>query len=79
LGNPFIDNNPSKVFHFGIKKNTINKYNYKFLFSRKIHKSDFIKYEVILGKMINNFLVDIVIVGEESNSSNVGIKLSYQL
>ena len=79
LGNPFIDNNPSKVFHFGIKKNTINKYNYKFLFSRKIHKSDFIKYEVILGKMINNFLVDIVIVGEESNGSNVGIKLSYQL
>ena len=82
LGNPFIDslkNNPSKVIHIGIKKNTINEYHYKFLLSRKIHESDFIKYQIILGKMINNFLIDIIIVGEKSNSSNVGIKLSYKL
>lgn len=82
LGNPFIDslnNNPSKVIHLGIKKNTINEYNYKLLLSRKIHESDFIKYQIFFGKMINNFLVDIFFVGEKSNGGNVGIKLSYQL
>ena len=82
LGNPFIDslnNNPSKVIHLGIKKNTINEYNYKLLLSRKIHESDFIKYQILFGKMINNFLVDIFFVGEKSNGGNVGIKLSYQL
>ena len=38
-----------------------------------------IKYQIILGKMINDFLIDIVIVGEKSNSGNVGIQLSYPL
>ena len=82
LGNPFIDslnNNPSNVIHLGIKKNTINEYNYKLLLSRKIHESDFIKYQILFGKMINNFLVDIFFVGEKSNGGNIGIKLSYQL
>ena len=80
LGNPFIDslnNNPSKVIHLGIKKNAISEYNYKFLLSRKIHESDIIKYQIVLGKIVNDFLIDFVFSGDESNS--VGIKLSYQL
>ena len=81
LGNPFIDslnNNPSKVIHLGIK-NIKNTYNYKFLLSRKINESDFLKCHITFGREVKDFSIDIVIVGEKNNSRNVGIKLSYQL
>jgi hypothetical protein len=82
LGNPFInhlDSNPSKVFHLGISSNEKNKYNYKLLLSRKINKSDPIKYQISIGKAINQLLVKIVITGEENQSNNMSIKLFYYL
>jgi hypothetical protein len=80
LGNPFIDsfnNNPSKVIHLGVKQYILNDLHYKLLLSRKVHESDDIKYQIILGKTINNFLTDIIIYGEKSKG--VGIRISYQL
>ena len=80
IGNPFInylDNNPSKVFHMGISTNELNQYSYKLLLSRKIDTSDSVKYQISLNKMINDFIVGVIINGEENN--NIGIKLSYNL
>ncbi len=82
IGNPFINylyNNPSKVFHIGVSTNEVTKYSYKLLLSRKIDTSDHIKYQISVGKMINQFLIGIIITGEENKSSNMSIKLSYDL
>jgi len=82
IGNPFInhlDNNPSKVFHLGIIKNYPNQYNYKLLLSRKINKSDPLKYEICISKNANQFLIGAIITGEEGQSNNLGVKISYQL
>jgi hypothetical protein len=88
LGNPFInagnadddfDVNPSKVFHLGVKNNQLNKYSYKVLLSRKIDISDTMKYYLSIGKIVNEFLIGIIVTGEESRGNNIGIKLSYDL
>jgi hypothetical protein len=82
IGNPFInylDNNPSKVFHMGISTNELNQYSYKLLLSRKIDISDSVKYQISFNKMINHFIVGIIVNGEENKNNNVGIKLSYNL
>ena len=57
----------------------IHKYSYKFLLSRKIDSSDSIKYQLSLGKMINKYSIGMIVNGEESNGSNMTIKLSYEL
>tara|TARA_B100001173_G_scaffold20819_1_gene16624 strand:+ start:1627 stop:2871 length:1245 start_codon:yes stop_codon:yes gene_type:complete len=82
IGNPFInylDNNPSKVFHVGISTNELNQYSYKLLLSRKINTSDYIKYQISLNKMINDFIVGVTINGKEDKSNNIAIKLCYNL
>jgi len=82
LGNPFINflnNNPSKVFHLGVSSNDINKYSYKLLASRKIDMSDYIKYQISISKMINQYLVGFIFTGEESIGNNLTLKLSYNL
>tara|TARA_B100001250_G_scaffold329494_1_gene294183 strand:+ start:803 stop:2038 length:1236 start_codon:yes stop_codon:yes gene_type:complete len=82
LGNPFINhlnNNPSKVLHLGIIKNDLNQYDYKLLASRRINKSDPLKYEISISKNANQFLVGLILRGEEGKSNNLGIKISYQL
>ena len=82
LGNPFInhlDNNPSKVLHLGIMKNDFNQYDYKLLISRRIDISDPFKYEASISKITNRFLIGIIVRGEEGESNNLGIKISYQL
>ena len=82
VGNPFInfkDVNPSKVFHVGVSANLLNQYSYKVLFSRKIDISDPAKYQISLNKMINDFIVGVIINGEENSDINIGVKLSYSL
>jgi hypothetical protein len=82
IGNPFIDfleNNPSKVFHLGISSNEVNNYSYKLLLSRKIDSSDLIKYQASIGKMINQWLVKVVVTGEKNNSNNISMQLYYDL
>jgi len=82
IGNPFIDfndSNPSKVLHIGISSFKKNKYDYQFLLSRKINTSDSIKYKLSVDKIINHYLVGIVISGNEKGSKNIGIKFSYNL
>ena len=82
LGNPFInhlDNNPSKVLHLGIMKNHLNQYAYKLLVSRRIDISDPFKYEASISKTANQFLIGAILRGEEGESNNLGIKISYQL
>lgn len=82
LGNPYInhlDNNPSKVLHLGVMKNHPNQYSYKLLVSRRIHKSDSFKYEASISKAANQFLIEAILRGEEGQSLDLGIKISYQL
>ena len=82
IGNPFInylDNNPSKVLHLGISNNEVNNYSYKLLLSRKIDLSDSIKYQISIGRMINQYLVRVVVAGEKNKSNNMSIQLSYDL
>ena len=81
LGNPFIDfknNNPSKVMHLGMKRILDDKYNFKFLLSRKIHESDNFKYHLMLGKLIKNISANIIFVGEK-NYNNIEMKLTFNL
>jgi len=80
LGNPFINhtnNNPSKVLHLGVNRNGINKYSYRLLASRRINLSDHIKYQISIGKMINELLIGVVFTGEKNMNNNVTLKISY--
>ena len=82
IGNSFIDyleNNPSQVLHLGISSNESKNYSYKLLLSRKIESSDNIKYQLSVGKIINQWLVGIVITGEDNMSNNIGMQFSYDL
>ena len=82
IGNPFIDyleNNPSQVLHLGISSNEAKNYSYKLLLSRKIESSDNIKYQLSVGKIINQWLVGIIITGEDNMSNNIGMQFSYDL
>jgi|TARA_B110000438_G_C15805444_1_gene647092 hypothetical protein len=85
VGNPFInagnyeDVNPSKVFHLGVKNNKLNKFSYKLLLSRKIDISDTMKYYISFGRVVNQYLIGIIVAGEESKGNNMSIKLSYNL
>ena len=79
IGNPFFNDNPSKFFHLGMSADQINKYSYKLLLSRKIDSSDSIKYQLSFGKMINKYFIGVIVNGEETNGSNMTIKLSYEL
>ena len=82
LGNPFVnhlDNNPSEVLHLGVTKNDFNKYDYRLLASRRINKSDTLKYEISISKNANQLLIGLIIRGEEGQSNNLGVKISYEL
>tara|TARA_Y100000389_G_C17464926_1_gene524671 strand:+ start:39 stop:1277 length:1239 start_codon:yes stop_codon:yes gene_type:complete len=82
LGNPFINylnNNPLKVFHLGISSNDSNMYSYKLLASRKIHMTDYIKYHISVGKIVDQYLIRIIMNGNENMDHEIGFGISRQL
>jgi hypothetical protein len=80
IGNPFLnylDPNPSKVFHIGIGSNKSENHTYKLLISRRINISDPIKFKVVYSKVVNKFLIDFFIIGQEGQRNNLGIQTAY--
>jgi hypothetical protein len=79
IGNPFVNNDRNldeiKLVHFGvsthIKKSILN-----LKASKKINQTDFIKYKIALDRKIDEFSVNIFLVGNEKDSG-VGMGLSY--
>lgn len=77
IGNPFINNNPSKVIHAGISNNDLNNYKFKILLSKRIDINNTLKYSFSAGKVYKNFTTSIFVNG--SKSKNVGLRIDYDI
>ena len=77
IGNPFINNIPSKIIHSGISMDAINNYKFKILLSKRIDTNDKLKYSFSVGKVFQNFTTLIFING--SKSKNVGLRIDYDI
>jgi hypothetical protein len=80
LGNPFINNlnpNPLELIHFGLSSANSNKFNTKFLLSRRIDISENVKYSIGIGRSFEELDVDFILNGQYSK--NISIKFSYNL
>ena len=77
IGNPFINNIPSKIIHSGISMDAINNYKFKILLSKRIDTNDSLKYLFSVGKVFQNFTTLIFING--SKSKNVGLRINYDI
>ena len=77
IGNPFINNVPSKIIHSGISINEINNYKFKILLSKRIDTNDTIKYSFSVGKVFQNFTTLIFVNG--SKSKNIGLRIDYDI
>ena len=77
IGNPFINNIPSKIIHSGISMDAINNYKFKILLSKRIDINDTLKYSFSVGKVFQNFTTLIFING--SKSKNVGLRIDYDI
>ena len=77
IGNPFINNIPSKIIHSGITMDAINNYKFKILLSKRIDINDKLKYSFSVGKVFQNFTTLIFING--SKSKNVGLRIDYDI
>ena len=77
IGNPFINNVPSKIIHSGISMDEINNYKFKILLSKRIDTNDTLKYSFSVGKVFQNFTTLIFING--SKSKNVGLRIDYDI
>ena len=77
IGNPFINNIPSKIIHSGISMDAINNYKFKILLSKRIDTNDSLKYLLSVGKVFQNFTTLIFING--SKSKNVGLRINYDI
>ena len=77
IGNPFINNVPSKIIHSGISMDAINNYKFKILLSKRIDTNDTLKYSFSVGKVFQNFTTLIFING--SKSKNVGLRIDYDI
>lgn len=77
IGNPFINNIPSKIIHSGISMDAINNYKFKILLSKRIDSNDSLKYLFSVGKVFQNFTTLIFING--SKSKNVGLRINYDI
>ena len=77
IGNPFINNVPSKTIHSGISMDQLNNYKFKILLSKRIDTNDTLKYSFSVGKVFQNFTTLIFINGSESK--NVGLRIDYDI
>ncbi len=77
IGNPFINNVPSKIIHSGISMDELNNYKFKILLSKRIDTNDTLKYSFSVGKVFQNFTTLIFINGSKSN--NVGLRIDYDI
>ena len=77
IGNPFINNVPSKIIHSGISMDAFNNYKFKILLSKRIDTNDTLKYSFSFGKVFQNFTTLIFING--SKSKNVGLRIDYDI
>jgi hypothetical protein len=77
IGNPFINNVPSKIIHSGISMDELNNYKFKILLSKRIDTNDTLKYSFSVGKVFQNFTTLIFING--SKSKNVGLRIDYDI
>ena len=77
IGNPFINNVPSKIIHSGISMDELNNYKFKILLSKRIDTNDTLDYSFSVGKVFQNFTTLIFING--SKSKNVGLRIDYDI
>ena len=77
IGNPFINNVPSKIIHSGISMDEVNNYKFKILLARRIDTNDILKYSFSIGKVFPSYTTLIFING--SKSKNVGLRIDYYI
>ena len=77
IGNPFINNNPSKFIHAAISNNDFNNYKFKILLSKRIDTSNTLMYSLSIGKVFENFTTSFFING--AKSENMGLRILYDI
>ena len=88
LGNPFIDHlniNPGEVLHLAVSGKIINDYNYELKISRRISRSDNLKYKISIGnksEKLNKLMkpsFNIYVVNNELNQNGFGVEIYWSL
>ena len=77
IGNPFVNNIPSKVINAGFKNSDTKSYKLKILLSKRIDENDTVKYSISIGKVFKKFSTSFVING--SKSKNIGLRILYDI
>ena len=77
IGNPFVNNIPSKVINAGFKNIDIKSYKLKILLSKRIDENDTLKYSISIGKVFKKLSTSFVING--SKSENIGLRILYDI
>lgn len=89
IGNPFVNNLPqlevwernrelTKLLHIGIKGNLLSGY-YGVKASRKINTNDSIKYKILVGKNIRNYINFNIFIVNNRTTNGTGISISYSI
>jgi len=87
IGNPFVNNLPpldvwqrnrelTKLLYIGIKGNLLSSY-YEVKASRKININDSIKYKILVGKNIRNYINFNIFIVNNRTTNGTGIGISY--
>tara|TARA_Y100000741_G_C18248891_1_gene556543 strand:+ start:443 stop:1636 length:1194 start_codon:yes stop_codon:yes gene_type:complete len=77
IGNPFVNNNPSKVIHAGFANRDIGNFKLKILLSRKINTNDTLNYSLSFGKVFENLTTLFFVNG--GKSKNIWLNIIYDI
>ena len=77
IGNPFVNNIPSKVIYTGLENSNLNNFRFKILLSKRVDTYDIINYSFDIGKVFKNFTTSFFVNG--GKTKNIGIKILYDM
>tara|TARA_Y100001970_G_C14227183_1_gene856413 strand:- start:1876 stop:3069 length:1194 start_codon:yes stop_codon:yes gene_type:complete len=77
IGNPFVDNNPSKVMHAGFENNNMSNFKLKILLSKRIDTNDTLNFSLNFGKVLESLTTSFFVNG--GKSKNIGLKIIYDI
>ena len=77
IGNPFVNNNPSKVMHAGFENNNMSNFKLKILLSKRIDTNDTLNFSLNFGKVLESLTTSFFVNG--GKSKNIGLKIIYDI
>ena len=77
IGNPFVNNNPSKIMHAGFENSNISNFKLKILLSKRIDTNDTLKFSLNFGKVFESLTTSFFVNG--GKSKNIGLKIIYDI